>query len=267
MLGVLALSLGDAVAGPWTREKGDTYAKVVARGLIGSGRGFAADGSIGGGLPSYNDARLDGYVETGLSEGLTGFVFGSPLGYANFNGASTAYVGPLGLGLRKALLSGRTRAAFEASYAYSPRIGNGPLGADFVAPDGRSWVYLPTIENHAADLALSLGRSTPWGWWWTSAGVRLNEAAGVDHALVGAGQFGFPLGKRWAFDLRGDLVLPLGDVEVNNISGVGQTSYLGWTANASFELDAAKSLVFGLGGVVFAKANAGTPALHVGLEF
>ena len=268
MLLLLACSVGtSAVAGPWTQPKGDTYTKIAKRSVWGTGSAFAADGRVVSDLPGYVDARLEGYFEGGLSDTLTAIAFASPVGIARYNGASTAYVGPIGVGARQALVRQRYVVAVEARYSYAPRVGNGPLGAAFQTPERQLFEYLPTIEDHTGDVALALGRSTRWGWWWTSAGTRLHTADGVDHAVVATGQLGFPIAPRWSVDGRFDFVQPFGEVVVNNISGVGQTAYLGWTLTASFDLDEAMALVFGLGGAFYARANAATPALHFGVAF
>jgi len=260
-----------ASAGGWTQPQGGYYQKVWTRILVGS-VAYTADGlrEGQGGFPRYQDYQLNFYGEVGLVDRLTLVVATTPLGFASMNGESALYVGPTYAGLRAGLLQGDWNLALEAHYGFAPGVGDDPLYDEQVdRGDGtlRRVIYAPAVQNHRGELQLQVGTGLRRGGWITaSLGARLSSNAAIDHALTAYWQYGHPF-ERWTIEVHAALYEPFGaDVEVTNISGVGQTRYLGFGLSTTIWMVPTVGLYLGFDGVVYATSNAATPALYLGVE-
>ncbi len=256
----------------WTQPEGRCYAKLWARGIFGSGAylstGLRDDRQ---GIVDYQDVQGSFYVECGLHRRFTAILRGVPIGYANA-GRDTAYVGPLGLGLRFDPIAdgGPWRFALQASYDYAPPVGDAVL-FDEVGASPRVF-YRPALENHAGQLDVQLGRGfgisdDVSGWFAGFVGARLNSGAGMDHALVANVQVGFTFWGWLQLEAHLPFYEPFGQPVVEtNIAGVGQTRYFGFGFSASFWVIEQLGINVGLDGVFYASSNAATPSLVLGLE-
>lgn len=262
-LSLLTLCLwpSGAKAAGWTQPRDGYYLKVWARGLFGD-QAMDAEGEV---VPveGYRDLQLNVYGEYGVTDHWTAVFFGTPSGYASAE-RDTFYVGPLGLGLRRALLTGAWKLAAEAQYALESGIGDENL---FAPPDAgdETYLYIPAVDNHRGELQLQLGRGLPFGWMSFAAGGRLNSAKGIDHAVSASAQLGWQVSQRWQLQFNLQTYQPLGDVEVTNVSGVGQSRYYGFGLGVGYRFGDRIGVVaaFDGGG---AQSNAATPSLQAGVE-
>jgi hypothetical protein len=262
ILAALALVLlipATADAKAWTQPEGDTYAKVWLRGIFGSDA-FLADGTIAD-SESYQDVSLRHYVEYGLTDDWTLLTYGAPAGLASYGNNSSAYVGPLALGVRRGFIDGPVQLAAEAHYGYAPRAGDKDL-----APQGALESYRPAVETHFGVGELQVGYGLGWGWMVASAGFQWNSAEEVDSAVIGFSQLGVKLTETWIVEAHSSIYEPLGDVEETNVSGVGQTRYLGFGVGVSWWVTEAFGLNAGIDGAVYAESNAAAPSFSLGME-
>ncbi|MBO6939472.1 MAG: hypothetical protein JJ863_31165 [Deltaproteobacteria bacterium] len=261
-----------AAAGGWVQKEGGFYGKLTSRLLIGSAAYGAGGESVS--VPSYLDSQLNLYLEVGVHERVTVVGLLTPYGRARVDGEDSAhYLGPFVAGARVGLLTeGPTRVAVEAHYGYAPSaIGTDRLlDADFTADDGTDLqvVYRPAVETHRVELQGQVGRGfairdTP-AWVTGMLGVRLNT--GFEHALTGYGQVGVQP-WRFRFDFHVSLYEPFFQtVELTNVSGVGNTRYLGAGFGIAFALSDNVGLTLDADGVFYAQSNARTPSFAFGIE-
>ncbi|MEZ4337128.1 MAG: hypothetical protein R3B82_10905 [Sandaracinaceae bacterium] len=224
------------------------------------------------GIVDYADVQVGFYGECGVTPRLTVLAFGVPFGYAVAGGRDTAYVGPLGAGLRFDPLGdgGATRLGFELDYAYAPAVGDAIL---FEEPDATPRVfYRAALENHYGELSMQIGHGfgisdDVSGWVNGAVGVRLNSAVGTSPALTARLQVGFTFWRWFQTEVYFPLYEPFfGDLVETNIAGVGQTRYLGFGIRLSAWMVDWLSVFASLDGVFWASSNAATPSVRVGLE-
>lgn len=262
---ILALILAPqlALAGGWTQPTGQAYAKLWYRGLIGQAA-FDTGGEIVDLEDGFTDHAVNLYAEVGLVDWLTLVVHTNPFGAASFAGGDTTYVGRTNAGLRAGTAFGDTRLAIEAQYGFAPSTGAESIGENVV--DGVPYFYAPTVETQSFSGELQAGHPLSFGWLAVSAGVRGFTADGLDPAIIGFGQLGWNVASNMTLDLHLNLHEVLGDVEVNNVAGAGQTRYLGWGLGYSWWFTDAVALAVGFEGVAYAQSNAATPSLIFGIE-
>lgn len=261
-----------AKAGGWTQEPGHFYLKLWDRSLIRGSGGYVGDTLFQSEtVPAFSDHQLNLYGEIGVHERVTLVTALTPFGHAEINGESTSYVGPLIFGARIGLLRGTTPLAVEVHYGYSPSVGDELLyDVTQVGSDGveRRITYQPAVENHRVEVQLQMGhgfRVRETGAWFTaSLGTRANSD--YSSALTAFAQVGF---QPWRFtlDFHVGLYEPFGDtIRVTNISGAGNTRYLGAGIGVAFALTENIGLTFGAEGVLYASSNAATPSWLFGIE-
>jgi hypothetical protein len=272
-IALTALALpSPAAAGGWVQKEGGFYGKLTSRLLIGD----AAYGSGGESVPvpTYLDSQLNLYLEVGVHERVTVVGLLTPYGRARVDGEDSAhYLGPFVAGARVGLVTeGPTRVAVEAHYGYAPpAIGTDRLlDSTFVDDEGitRPLVYRPAVETHRVELQGQVGRGfsirETSAWVTGSLGVRFNS--GFEHALTGYGQVGVQP-WRFRFDFHVSLYEPFFQaVEVANVSGVGNTRYLGAGIGIAFALSDHVGLTLDADGVFYAQSNARTPSFAFGIE-
>lgn len=261
-----------ARAGGWTQEPGRFYLKLWDRSLIRGSNAYVGD-TLGHSesVPEYSDHQLNLYGEVGVHERVTIVGAFTPFGYAKIGGESASYVGPLTVGARFGLLRGSTPLAVEVHYGYAPPVGDDPLydvmqtGTDGI---DRRIVYAPTVENHRFELQLQMGhgfRIRETGAWFTAS---LGARANTDYrsALTAFAQVGVQP-WRFTFDLHVGVYEPFGgEIVLTNVSGAGNTRYLGVGIGIAFAITDHIGLTFGAEGVLYASSNAATPAYLFGIE-
>ncbi len=261
-----------AAAGGWVQKEGGFYGKLTGRLLVGDGAYGPRSESIP--VPRYVDGQLNLYLEVGVHERVTVVGLLTPWGRASVEGAGDAtYLGPFVAGARVGLITeGATRVAVEAHYGYAPpAIGTDRLlDSTTMGDDGevRPLVYRPAIETHRVEVQGQVGRGfaireTP-AWVTGSVGVRFNT--GFEHAITGYGQVGVQP-WRFRFDFHVSLYEPFFQpIEVANVSGVGNTRYLGAGLGIAFALTENVGLTLDADGVFYAQSNARTPSFAFGIE-
>ena len=249
-----------AAAGGWTQAQDAYYLKLWGRAISGDGA-YDVDGEVVA-IERFYDLQLNVYGEYGVTDDWTALFFGVPTGYANAL-TDTLYLGPLGVGVRRALLSRDLKLAAELRYGFESGVGGEDVLSRPGEPRGQV-VYVPAIDNHRGELELQAGHGLSFGWVVASAGMRLNSEDGVDHAVIGGVQLGFQLG-RFQLELHLQTYQPLGDVRVTNASGVGQTRYVGGGLGVGYRFGESVGAVAGLDGGA-ARSNAVSASYLAGLE-
>lgn len=256
LTGLLATSA--AHAGGWTQPRGGYYAKIWDRSLLGS-KAYLASGEAME-VGSFQDHALNVYAEYGVLDRLTLIGFATPVGWARYDDEDTTWVGPAFLGARYGVLTGGVPLALEIHYGYAPSIGERDLALD---PD---LAYIPTISTQRLDTELQIGYGIPGGWTTAAVGARAWTADGLDPALTANAQIGYSSTYGIVAELHAGLYYPFGDVVQTNVSGAGQTSYLGLGLGVSYWFTDHVGLNLSADGVIYARSNAATPALTVGVE-
>jgi hypothetical protein len=263
LLAWLALPSATARAGAWTQLDGEHYLKVWVRSIFGD-RLFQADGDTAQMPDGFREHSLDVHAEYGIDDFWTLVAAGRPLGWATVGDESTLYVGPLSLGVRRALLRRPVRVAAEVHYGYAPPLGDEVLASG--SAGGEPFVYAPVVETHRVDGLVSVGYGLPWGWTTAQAGARWSSDDGIDPALMGLAQ----LGVDFDFGLTAAAYVaayePLGEVEVANASGAGQTRYVGFGIDVSYWFDYHWAVNVGIASAFLAESNAAAAPINVGFE-
>ncbi len=261
MAAPLALALllgGSAQAGAWTQPQGAYYVKIWDRSLIGP-YGALSDGTLAR-VPFYQDHALNAYGELGLTDALTLSAYATPLGYARQE-KGTLYLGTAWVGLRRALLRERWRLAVEARVGGAPEAGIIGEGT----AEGEPWLYRPAEGSLRGELELQLGRGLGRGWLVGSAGLVYLSAPDLDPGISGSLQVGRPFGE-----VQGAITLtlwqPFGPIDVTNVSGAGETAYVGLVPEIAWWVDPSWALGLGVGGALYAHANAATPYLSLSVH-
>ena len=261
---LLALCPSVALAAGWTQPEGAAYAKLSYRGLFGSGV-FGADGEIFEMPDGYTDHAVNLYAELGLRDDLTLIVLSNPFGYAASGDESTTYVGRTAIGLRAGGAFGNTRIAVEGRFGFAPDIGETSVASGVVGD--QAYTYVPTVQTQSYTGELQVGQPLSFGWLAVSAGVRGFSREGLDPAIIGFGQLGWNMNDTMTLDMHLNLHEVLGDVEVTNVAGAGQTRYLGIGFGYSWWFSKSVAFNAAFEGVAYAESNAATPSLNVGFEY
>lgn len=262
-MAVLATTLitNDAEAGAWSQPKGQCYAKLWTVALVGSA-GFDTEGGTFD-TDSYVDVSLNHYVECGVADQWTFIATGRGLGWASYDGLSTMYSGRNSFAMRRGFLNGPLRLAVEVEYGYQGLVGT----EDLARRSDVEWQYAAAVESHTGRVGGSIGYGTSWGWLTADLGLRGFTNASLSPALVGMLQVGYKITNGLMVDLHLPYQLLFEDIETNNISGAGNTSYVGLGLGLSWWFKDSIGVSLGFDGVVFAQANAATPAIQLGIEW
>ncbi|MEZ4470369.1 MAG: hypothetical protein R3F60_06125 [bacterium] len=111
-----------------------------------------------------------------------------------------------------------------------------------------------------------MGQPLGFGWLAVSGGVRVSGRTGIDPAIVGSAQVGWQATDAVQLDFHLNLHEPMGEVEVTNVTGAGQTRYLGFGVGVSWWFSPVWALASGFEGVAYARSNAATPTVTLGIE-
>ena len=254
-----------ALAGAWTQARGEGYAKLWTRTLVGQ-QAYFADGEVRELPDRFTDLTLNAYGELGLTDRWTLVgICSACLGHADAGvGERTLYTDGFEVGIRRGLLSGAFPVAIELHYGASPGTGARRLTQGEV--QGEAFEYIPTLQTQKLSGELQLGMGASWGWASANLGGRWYSHEGLDPVLFGLAQVGTTTKSGFVFE--GHLLLhePLGEIAVTNITGVGQTRYLGLGFSASWWISDHLGLNLGFDGVIYAASNAATPSILLGIE-
>lgn len=256
-----------AQAGGWTQPEGAFYVKAWDRtllGPVGENKAYFSDGEIRPTGQEFSDHLFNLYGEYGVTDDWTGIFHGGLLGRAAMGDESATYVGPLSLGVRRALSKGDLRIALEGRYVFAPGVGHEPIASG--NEDGHDWHYSPTVSGQGGHGELQLGKGTGFGWWTASAGGSYLSADGVGASLTAGTQIGWKLSEAVYLPLTLSLVEPLDEVRTTNVAGAGRTRYLGFSLDVSWWFHERIAVTTGFAGVVYAASNAATPSLNFGIE-
>lgn len=261
---VCALSSTTALAAGWTQPEGAYYVKIWNRALMGQGA-FTADGDIEGLPDSFTDMTLNVYGEYGLTDTLSLVVFATPAGRSTFGDEAATYMGAVNGGLRKGWTVGKTKIAIEGQYGYAPAFGDEALATGVTDDTAEPFVYVPTINTHRLSAELQIGRPLSFGWFSVSGGYRYLSASALDPQIFGFGQIGWSFSPKLELDFHASLLEALGDIEMTEVLGVGQTRYLGLGLGANWWLTPGFAINAGLDGAVYAASNAAAVSVAMGV--
>ena len=248
-----------AQAGAWTQPEGAFYAKIWSTVLVGSSY-FAADGAIVESEP-YQDVSLLHYAEYGLTDRWTLTTTGRPIGLSRYGSSEVQpYVGALTLGIRRGFGSGPLRFGLEAQAGYQGLVGEMNL-----APAAAGFVYRPAVASASGRLEAQLGLGFSGGWAALNVGAVYFAADELQPALVAMAQVGYQPLESLSVDLHVPVNLLLGDIERPNITGTGETSYVGVGLGLSWWFAERVGLSATFDSAFFARANLATPALGLGV--
>lgn len=262
LIAVLALSAAPARAG-WTQPAGSSYFKVWDQVLIGS-RAFDLDGQIVDLGQSYQDHALKLYFEYGLDDDLTAVVRATPLGIASFGEETTAYAGMIELGMRVALLRGQVPVALELRYGYAPPLGGTPVAEGMA--EGRAFRYQPALERHAGSADLSAGWAWSWTWVQASVGTTFLAGDGLDPVFQASIRGGLSTEVGISGDVGLTAHLPFRQPQILDITGTGNTRYVGLNLGVGYAITDRFGVRLDLGLAPHAVSNAATPSVGVGVE-
>ncbi len=257
LTGLLLLAPSTAFAGAWTQPDGDYYAKIWGTALFGE----AAFGLDGDTVPteSYRLITLSAYGEYGLSDDLTLVGKATPIGAATHGDESNPFVGTFLAGLRQRFVDGPVQLALEMRAGGAPGFGGRDL-----APEA-DYDFRPTVQTAQFESELQIGIAMPIGWFSMSLGPRFNSAFEdevIGFAQVGVGPFG-----GFVIDLHTTFNEPLDELETLNVTGAGNTRYLGFGLGLSWWPTDAVGFHAGFDGAVYAQSNAETAPILLGVEF
>ena len=254
-------------AGAWTQPEGDFYLKTWGHLLIGS-KAYDLESEIVD-VGAYRDIALSHYVEVGLTDDWTLVSQGKPVGWARYKDETSPYIGPLTLGIRRGFDLEWGVLGLEAHYGYQGLLGDD----DLISPTDEvrssfpgAVAYRPVVESHQGRLEAALGKGMSWGWITASTGVRLFSNETISPALLGMVQIGYQPTPRLSLDVHFPYNIHTGDLEEVNISGAGESNYIGVGVGVSWWALDRVGFNIGGDGVFFAHSNAATPAFMVGVQ-
>ena len=252
-----------AYAGGWTQPEGDFYLKVWDRTLVGK-NAFTAGGDTAELPDTFQDHQLNIYGEYGLLDELTLTLSVVPVGFASYEGESRAYFGGATAGARYRFLTGPLVLAVSAHAGGRPSSGD-PLGVAVVGNE--TYVVDPVVGTIYGGAALEAGYGLSFGWLAASFGTRAFSRKELDPALFANLQFGWNTGIGLILDVHAGWYHAFGELAPVNVLGAGQTRYLGFGLGLSWWFHDHVGVNAGFGGAFFARSNAATPAITLGLEF
>lgn len=249
-----------AHAGAWTQPEGEHYAKVWALALVGAAA-FDAEGEITE-VPDFRLFSMNYYAEYGLSDAWTVVSGGRPVGHATFDGNAALYVGDLSLGVRRGFLNGPVRLGIEGQIGYQ-----GAAGDQNLAPTDALYTFKPAVASATGRLEGQLGITIPNGWISANLGVKAFTSDEISTAVVGSFQIGYTIAQKVVLDLHFPVNIHTGELDSRNITGSGESDYVGAGLGVSWWVNPNVALNVGFDGVLFARSNLATPALTFGVEF
>ncbi len=260
LVAALLVSLpATAFAGGWTQPKGDLYTKIWTRALFGN----AAFDLNGDRLEtdSYQMLEFNVYGEFGAAPDFTLIAQATPVGASWYGDRFNGFSGPYSVGARRRFFDKKLQMSLEGRIGGSPGFGDSNLAA----PDD-PFVYRNVVRTASTGWDLQFGFPLSFGWLAWSVGPTVNTSPDVAHAFDVRAQFGVKFGGlvadvssqfHWTFE-------PLTEV---NVTGAGDTRYIGITANVAYWFTEHFALNAGLGSALLAQSNAYSPAPTLGVEF
>ncbi len=251
-----------AQASAWTQPEGGSYFKVSTRSLIGS---TALSETEILQLPdTYQDHQLRLYGEWGVSSEVTAIFEATPVGITNYAAETRLYIGQM-------------QAAMRYQLALAPFVMSVQLHAGGRPAPTRALATLmvadqvleirPVVGTLLGGASVRAAKS--FGSMWVSghAGAQFHSAESLEPAIFGYLQGGWHALDSLTLAIHLSLWHSLGELDVLNVLGAGQTRYLGLGIGATWWMTSNIGLHGGIDGVFYADHNASTPPIIVGLEF
>lgn len=262
LLSLLALTAAEARAG-WVQPAGSYYLKAWNRTVAGD-RVFLPNGEIEPLGFTYQQHVLNVYAELGVTADTTVIVNASPFGLASAGDNWLPFSGITSLALRFSLAKGTVPLALELGYGYSPNISGdfvreGMLGTNY-------FVFRPAFEQHLGRGHLFAGYAVDNFWFKTGAGAVFSSSEEIDPAVEALLSIGLNTSFGLDVALHGVLHLPTHRPRFIDVTGVGNTRYLGVDLTVSYWFSDHFAVSAGLGTAPFAESNAAAPALSLGVE-
>jgi hypothetical protein len=260
---LLTLALLSAAHAGWTRPEGGTYLKVWDLSLVGD-RAYDTTGDKDDTPEDFAHHSLHVYAEHGLTDHVTLVGFATPIGWSRYGENATPFTGDNFLGLRQAVATGRLKVAIEGRIGGTPGPGEVTLGEAVLG--GEPMAYVPAVRTAWVGGELQAGTNIGKAWVVASGGGRVFSRGALSPVLTAS----LATGRSWDFGLglsaKIGIYEPLGPITIINPTGAGQTAYQGVDLGASWALTehlAANTSV----GIGYARSNASTPGIAVGLEW
>lgn len=247
-----------AFAGGWTQAEGTHYAKVWGNGLFGSSA-FGLDGETVA-TGSFSLLSLRAYGEYGLRPNLTLVAFASPFGLARMGDDAIAHSGTFLAGFRQRFIDRTLQVAVEARFGGAPGWGDENL-----APVKAEYVFVPTFRTWQTEWELQFGYPLPFGWVALSVGPKAYTNPALSHALGGSLQVGAQFGQ-FVVDLHSTLNWTFRPLEFLNVTGAGNTRYIGIGLGLSWWPSKRVGIHAGADGALYAASNAEALSTELGVE-
>lgn len=259
-------SASSAIAGGWTQDPGEVYAKIWARSLIGNRAISAAEPNTGLVLPvSYQDHQIQVYGEYGVVDRLTLVGYATPVGFATSGGNSALYIGATWAGARfRIYRAGSLSLSAQITAGGRPPVGDRALFEEQVS--GEPVVVRPTVGTGQFDGEMQLGIGFRKGWIAVHAGARGFTNRRFLPGVSGYAQFGWKPKEHLVFDLHLTTYQSIGELTELDVLGVTNTRYLGGGLTGSVWFTTHFAVTATFDAVVLASSNAGTPGLNLGIE-
>ena len=270
---LLAL-VGTALAG-WTQPDGGHYAKAGVRGIVGD-QVFPTwpitplqGGTDGVVIGEYADWAVQFYGEYGLTDDWTVVVQGTPVGHSRLLDERTVYTGVLKAGVRRSLVSGKHNLSAQLDAGYTPPVGEVDLLASPILDANLlalPYRFIPTQSG--AEVAATLGHGVGFGqnWFAGAAGATWFSNAELDPAVTGYAQVGRTTRRANRWDLLVPFKAPLGDSPHTNVTGVGNTHYVGLNLSYTLTWGQGWGVNTGVYSVVRASSNLEAPTIPLYFE-
>lgn len=255
---LLTLIPPGAFAAGWTQAPDSYYAKIWGRGLFGN-MAYDLDGELLE-VDRYHVVDLQMYGEYGVARDLTVLLHAVPVGTAAYGEERTVYTGPVFVGARRRFLDKKLQMSLEGRIGGSLGFGDSNLaGAD------DPFEFRPTIRTGTTSWSLQFGFPLSFGWvsWW--AGPQVNTRADLSHAFDAGAQLGVQLGQ-FVIDVHSQLHWTFDRPDVLNVTGVGDTRYLGFGLGFSWWPSDRVGAYLGADGATLVSSNAATIPLQIGVE-
>ena len=193
------------------------------------------------------------------------------MGLARIGDNERVYSGGGGVGARYRLTRSRISTAVEVQVGLRPSSGVQESGIVEVTEGEnvslQAYEAEPSVGTAHGSFELQMGYSLSFFWLSATGGVRAFTNDRLEPAFYVNGQIGWITTFDLTFDLHFNWYHSSGTIGPLNVYGAGQTRYLGIGVGASYWMTDHVALHLGFDGVLFATANAATPALQIGVAF
>lgn len=257
---VFAVSIPAVASAGWTQEEGDGYLKVWNAWLFGD-HAFDTTGELVKVEP-FTITHFNLYGEYGLNDDWTVVGHGRPAGWASYGDDSTFFVGMLELGIRRALWTGPISVAMEARAGAAV-----PSGTYNLAAADEDVDFIPSVTQGRTSLELQVGYSFGPAWVRGGAGTRLDLTEEINPVAFASLQAGAMITDHLSGSVHLAWNRPFREVSRTNITGEGQTDYLGFGVSVGWWFTPDWAVSLGADGAFYARSNAGSMVPQVAVEY